>query len=96
MDVTATVKVKPADGSADKPGRERVERAAALMKRSGFAIQRLGRFGVSIVGTDADFSRVLGVDATPGKALAAAVKTDKPELDDLLGHVEIVPKPELY
>ena len=42
-DVTATVKVRSSDGSGEKPERERVERAAELLKESGFAIQRLGR-----------------------------------------------------
>jgi len=97
MDVTATVKVRAAaGGSADKPEPARVERAAALLKERGFAIQRLGRFGVSIIGSGETFARVLGVDAAPGKALAAAVKTDTPELNDLLEHVEVVPKPNLY
>jgi hypothetical protein len=96
MDVTATVKVRSADGSDEKPARDRVERAAELLKESGFAIQRLGRFGVSIVGKDHDFARVLGVAPEPGKPLAAAVKTDQPELNELLENVEVVPKPNLY
>ena len=94
-DVTATVKVRSADGSGEKPERERVERAAELLK-SGFAIQRLGRFGISIVGKDHDFARVLGVAAEPGKALAAAVKANKAELNELLENVEIVPKSKLF
>jgi hypothetical protein len=95
-DVTATVKVRSADGSGEKPERERLERAAELLKESGFAIQRLGRFGISIVGKDHDFARVLGVAAEPGKALAAAVKANKAELNELLEHVEIVPKSKLF
>jgi hypothetical protein len=95
-DVTATVKVRSPDGSSEKPERERVERAAELLKESGFAIQRLGRFGISIVGKDHDFARVLGVAAEPGKALAAAVKANKAELNELLENVEIVPKPKLF
>src|SRR4051794_36463786 len=95
-DVTATVKVRSSDGSGEKPERERVERAAELLKESGFAIQRLGRFGVSIVGKGHDFARVLGVEPEPGKALAAAVKASKPELNELLENVEVVPKPNLY
>ena len=96
MDVTATVKVKAADGSADQPARDRVERAAGLLKEQGFTVQRLGRFGVSVVGSDDRFSKVLGVKAAPDKALVAPIKTGKPELDDLLEHVEVVPKPNLY
>lgn len=96
MDVTATVKIRAADGSDNQPDRDRVERAAGLLKEQGFTIQRIGRFGVSVTGSDDHFSRVLGVKAAPGEALVAPVKTDKPELGELLEHVEVVPKPNLY
>ena len=96
MDVTATVKVRSADGSDEKPARDRIERAAALLEQSGFEIQRLGRFGVSIVGKHKDFARVLGVECEAGKPLAAAVKANEPELNELLENVEVVPKPKLY
>jgi hypothetical protein len=36
------------------------------------------------------------VAAEPGKALAAAVKANKAELNELLENVEIVPKPKLF
>lgn len=94
MDVAATVRVKSAGDSSDRPDRARLERAAELLKGQGFTIQRLGRYGVSIVGKDEDFHRALGVRPEPGKALAAPVVPREAELRDLIDLIEVVPKPE--
>jgi hypothetical protein len=96
MDVAATVRVKSAGGPNDKPDRARLERAAALLKDQGFVIQRLGRYGVSIVGKGEDFHRALGVKPEPGKALSGPVAPRDPELRELIDLIEVVPKPENY
>ena len=94
MDVSATISVKPADG--DKPDRAKLEEAARLLKESGFEVTRIGRFGVSVTGKQDDFSRVLGVEAAPDKAMATPAKPAQRELGDLIDKVEVVPKPQLY
>jgi hypothetical protein len=94
MDVAATVRIRPVGDPNDKPDRARVERAAELLRRHGFTVQRLGRYGVSIVGKDEDFYRELGVRPAPGKALAAPVVPREAELRELIDLIEVVPKPE--
>ncbi len=96
MDVAATVRIKSAGGQNAKPDRARLERAAELLKDQGFVIQRLGRYGVSIVGKDEDYLRALGVKPAPGKALSGPVAPREPELRELIDLIEVVPKPEQY
>jgi hypothetical protein len=94
MDVFATISVKPGDG--DKPDRAKLEEAARLLQESGFAVMRIGRYGVSVSGKQDDFSRVLGVQAAPDTAMATPAKPTQPELGELIDKVEVAPKPQLY
>lgn len=94
MKVTATITVKPASG--EKPARGKLEEAARLLEQCGFDILRIGRRGVSVEGEPSCFSRVLGVDAQPNKALAATARPDRPELCELLDQVEVAIDPQLY
>jgi hypothetical protein len=94
MDVSATISVKRVDG--DKPDRSKLEEAARLLKESGFEVTRIGRYGVSVTGKQDDFSRVLGVEAAPDKAMATPAKPAQGQLGDLIDKVEVAPKPQLY
>ena len=94
MDVSATISVKP--GDSEKPDRAKLEEAARLLKESGFEVTRIGRYSVSVTGKQDDFSRVLGVQAAPDKAMATPAKPAQRELGDLIDKVEVAPKPQLY
>src|ERR1700674_2624782 len=96
MQVSATVRVRPGSADQGEPSRGRLEEAALLLRQSGFEVLRIGRIGVSIRGGQHDFSRVLGVDATANKALAAPVDAPNAQLRDLVDLVEVVSEPKLY
>lgn len=96
MQVSATVRVRCGAADRDRPARARLEQAARLLEEAGFAVLRIGRFGVSIRGEAHDFSRVLGVEAVPSRALAAPVDPPSPELRDLVDLVEIASEPKSY
>ena len=95
MEVAATVRVK-SDVSGDKPEQAKLERTADVLQSLGFQVLKIGRFGVSIRGEETDFSKVLGVEASPNKALSAEVNPTRPELKELIDLVEVTPKPNLY
>lgn len=94
MQVAATISVKPDKGA--KPDRAKLEEAARLLKQHGFDVVRIGRFGVSVTGSQSDFARVLGVDAAPNTALAVPANPSQPELHDLIDRIEVAPDPQLY
>jgi hypothetical protein len=94
MQVSATISVKPDKG--EKPDRAKVEEAARLLKQHGFDVVRIGRFGVSVKGSQTDFARVLGVDAAPNQALVVPANPSQPELHDLIDRIEVATDPQLY
>ena len=49
-----------------------------------------------MTGKQDDFSRVLGVEAAPDKAMATPAKPAQGQLGDLIDKVEVAPKPQLY
>ena len=96
MHISATVRVRLDAADQLGPHRARLEEAARLLKEAGFEILRIGRFGISIRGRRDDFSRVLGVDPAPNKALAAPVDAPDAQLRDLVDLVEVASEPKLY
>jgi hypothetical protein len=94
MQVSATVRVKPDAG--EKPDQRKLEQAAELLQKAGLDVVRVGRFGVSIKGEHTDVSRVLGVEAVPGKPLSAPAEPAEGELRKLVDHVEMLPPPKLF
>ena len=91
---TATVRVRADGGGAEaRPDQAKMERAAALLKESGFEVLRIGRFGVNIKGDDQAFKRALGVDVSNAKSLVEAPRPSHQELSQLIDLVEITGKP---
>lgn len=94
MDRIATVRVKPEAAVPDaRPTRDLLDRAARLLEECGFHVLRIGRFGVSIAGEPATFSRELGVDVEPGKALTEMPKPRHEPLARLIDLVEVTTPP---
>ncbi len=90
----ATVRVRSDEGaSGGRPDQARMERAATLLKESGFEVLRIGRFGVNIKGDATAFKRALGVDVSGAKSLVEAPKPAHEELSQLIDLVEIADKP---
>ena len=90
----ATVRVRAGADAADgRPDQAKMERAADLLKQSGFEVLRIGRFGVNIKGDPSAFQRELGVDVSSAKSLVEAPKPSHHELSQLIDLVEIADKP---
>jgi hypothetical protein len=90
----ATVRVRAgADAEGGRPDQAKMERAADLLKQSGFEVLRIGRFGVNIKGDPSAFQRELGVDVSNAKSLVEAPKPSHHELSQLIDLVEIADKP---
>ena len=94
MQVAATISVKPDEG--ERPDRRKLEEAAKLLEQSGFDIVRIGQFGISVKGEQADFARVLGVDAEPNKAMATAARPSHAKLGEIIDQVEVATDPQWY
>jgi hypothetical protein len=96
MQVSATVRVTSDQTSEQKPNAGRLKRAAELLKKAGFDILRIGRFGVSVRGEEAAFRDVLGVIPKANKALIAPSARRVSELRELVDLVEVAPPAQLY
>jgi hypothetical protein len=96
MLVTATVRVCPRQQGSDRPDRESLEEVARILRESGFSILRIGRFGVSIRGEEAEFAMVLGINAEPGKRFSGAPEAINLRLGELIDLVEVAPDPKAY
>lgn len=97
MTRSATVRVKPEEGTPlARPEREKLEEAAKLLTESGFAVNRIGRFGISLSADDAVFKRELGVTPEPGKPLVAPIKPRHAPLAKLIDQIEITGAPEYF
>jgi hypothetical protein len=95
--VSATVRVRPpAAEPSGKPRQAALLDAAKILSDSGFRVLRVGRFGVSIEGDSGKFSRVLGVDVEPNRAVVAAVRPSDAKLKSLVDILEATPKPQTY
>jgi len=93
----ATVRIRADDDTmGGRPDQAKMERAAALLKQSGFEVLRIGRFGVNIQGDEQAFQRELGVDVSNAKSLVEAPKPSRQELSKLIDLVEITGKPLNY
>lgn len=90
----ATVRVRPASDTAGaRPDQASMERAAELLRESGFEVLRIGRFGVNIRGDEHVFQRKLGINVkAAGKLVEAPSPSDK-ELSQLIDLVEITGPP---
>jgi hypothetical protein len=94
LSTVATVRVRPNEGPAPaRPSREALDEAAKLLAERGFKIIRVGRFGVSIAGEAATFSRELGVDVSEDRPLVESAKPRYEPLADLIDLVEVAPPP---
>jgi hypothetical protein len=90
----ATVRVRSAgDATGARPEKANMERAADLLRESGFEVLRIGRFGVNIKGDAQAFRRELGVDISKSKSLVEAPKPSREELSKLIDLVEITGQP---
>lgn len=97
MRLSATVRVRAEDGAAGgKPSKAALRDAAGLLSEAGFRVLHVGRFGVSIEGDAAEFSRILGVDVEAGQALVAPVHPQDPKLKALIDLIEAAPKPKQF
>ncbi len=97
MTTIATIRVKPpAMRTGLAPDREAVEAAAELLRKHGFDVKRLGRFGVSVVADEATFQRELGVAVQPGQAQATAPSVRDDELAQLIDLVEVASEPTSF
>lgn len=91
----ATVRVcsQTTDPNA-RPAREHLEAAASLLRRQGFAVLRIGRFGVNIEGDAQVFERELGVRlSVASTGQVAPARPRAPELSGLIDTVEIAGDP---
>ena len=94
MIATATIRVRPpANVSGQRPARERMERAAELLRQSGFEVLRIGRFGVNVKGDETAFQRELGVDLGQAASIVEAPRPHLKELSQLIDLVEIAAPP---
>lgn len=94
---SATVRVKPKAGTPHaRPKREELEEAAKLLTESGFSVNRIGRFGISLSADDAVFKRELGVILEPGKPLVALIKPRRAPLARLVDLIEITGAPDYF
>lgn len=90
----ATVRVSPPNSEpGQRPDREHLERAAQLLKESGFEILRVGRFGVNIQGDEQAFARELGVHLLGQDPLVEPVAAPHRELNSLIDLVEVAGRP---
>jgi hypothetical protein len=96
MKISATVRVRLGTTDRESPDRKRLEQAAHALKQAGFDVLRIGRFGISVRGTQDHFLRVLGVEVDPGKAAAVRIDVPDRQLRDLFDLVEIATNPTLY
>ena len=95
MQISATIGAKSAE-KGERPDRATLEEMADALRRCGFEVRRIGRFGVSVIGDASAFAEFLGVEAKPGKAQSLAAQPADKALRDLVGMVEVVPDPQLY
>jgi hypothetical protein len=95
MQVSATIGAKSAEKGA-RPDRAKLEEMANELRRCGFEVLRVGRFGVSVTGDESTFAEFLGVEAKPDEALSVPARPAGAALRDMVGTVEVVPRPQLY
>jgi hypothetical protein len=97
MSTRATVRVKSPDtGEAGRPEKQQLESTAKILKGLGFDVLRVGRFGVSIEGSDERFAEVFGVQIPSSKSVVASVHPKQKELADLVDLLEVVPEPKQF
>lgn len=93
MDVRATLRVSP-EKPGDAPSAERLERAAADLRHTGFEVLRVGRRAV-VVSAELDlFAQVLGVD--PQAAPVQSIQPSASRFGALLDLAEFVSEPKLF
>jgi hypothetical protein len=97
MSTRATVRVKSAEtGRAGRPEKQQLESTAKILEGLGFDVLRVGRFGVSIEGSDERFAEVFGVQVPPSKSLVASVNPQQKELADLVDLLEVAPEAKQF
>lgn len=94
--VTATVRVRSDDEANQRPTRVRMEEAADYLRKLGFDVLRVGRFGLSVQAFRSVLERELGVQLGPDDVLVSEVNPPKAELAKLIDLVEIAPPAEHF
>lgn len=90
----ATIRVRPStDDKGQRPEQAQMERAAELLKKSGFEVLRIGRFGLNVQGDEHVFQRELGVDIQGAGSFVKVPSTHHAELSQLIDLVEVAGRP---
>lgn len=92
MNAKATVRVRTPDAQL-LPARTTMERAAELLRQSGFHILRIGRVGISIEADVQLFQEELGIDIQGRENLVAKPSPRGQELSRLIDLLEITGTP---
>lgn len=93
MDVRATLRVSP-ESPGERPSPDRLEKAAADLRETGFQVLRIGRRGVVVSADPERFSEVLGVK--PAAASVQAIQPSASRLGTLVDLAEFVSEPKLF
>lgn len=94
-DLTASVRVIPDEPGQGRPNAARMHEAAERLRKLGFTVVRIGRFGVSVAGSEREFERILGCNPTIGSSASRSVSLEDPLLQRLVDAVEVAPPPKL-
>ena len=95
MKLTATLRVR-ADTANGRPTRGRVETAAGCLRKRGFDVLHLGRFGVTVRALPETFASEFHVDLVRDRAFVADVKPRTAMLAELVDAIEVAPPAESF